>query len=887
MPGPFSILLAVLAPMLCGAGGLLLPRRLIGARVGLALLGPVVALLLLGTAIAQHGLDGVILSAPWMPEVNLNIAFHLDRLGLFFALLVAGIGVLIVTYARAYFGPNPDDLYRFYPSLGLFMTAMLGLVLSDNFILLLLFWEMTSISSFLLIGWERDDPKAVKNALQAFIVTGTGGLCLLAGLILLGVITGAWAFSELSPQLITPDGLTIAAFVLIFVGAAGKSAQWPLHFWLPGAMAAPTPVSAYLHSATMVKAGVYLIGRLWPLLAVAIPLWPALIVPFGTVTMVLGAYIALRKSDLKQIFAYTTVSQLGLLMTMYGLSALEFKNQPNLIWDISQILNHALYKAPLFLLAGAIAHVAHTRELPELKGLYHQGGQARIMAGLMILAGYALAAGPLTVSFSAKEFFFYQIWHGYEATHHPGFFILVAAGVATGMFNVAIFVRLTRVLLGSSEVKPAQPPHPPGHDVHGQHDYRAPLTAGLLEQAHAQDDGQMDTHGHGGHAHGHGGHGHHDHHEAGFWPTMLWVPAALVIAVQYIGGIIPGAWEALFGRIEAGRFYFSHFPMTWDAHLGVPLGMSVAAMVLGLLLGFAPVFTRTIRDIHDGIFPAFYTASTQGGGWAFRLVQTGNARTYLAVIFVSMIVLIIYALLAGPKAVIAGWHDIIEDDHFRRAAPEYFIGAVVCFAAILLPIVKDRASRILVLGTVGFGVAGLFYLYQAPDLALTQISIEIVSLFLFLLVLGLLPQATFGRAMRFGPRLVISVLAGGLIGWLALTSSSGPRPPMPYLKADTQEPFAHLGEFFLRNSYEGRDGERGGGGGNVVNVILVDFRGYDTLGEIVVLGLAALGVWTLLRRRTLHQSTRALRLNLDEHHARQHAHHRPARSHVPERSDGA
>jgi multicomponent Na+:H+ antiporter subunit A len=386
-------------------------------------------------------------------------------------------------------------------------------------------------------------------------------------------------------------------------------------------------------------------------------------------------------------------------------------------------------------------------------------------------------------------------------------------------------------------------------------------------------------------AHGHGGHSD-DHHETGFWPAMLWVPAALVIAMQYIGGIVPGAWEALFGKIEAGRFYFSHFPMTWDAHLGVPLGMSLAAMAVGLILGFAPVFTRTIRDIHDGIFPAFYAASTQGGGWAFRLVQTGNARTYLGVIFVGMIALIVYALFAGPRAAVAGWHDIIEDDHFRRAAPEYFIGAVVCFAAILMPIVKDRASRILVLGTVGFGVAGLFYLYQAPDLALTQISIEIVSLILFLLVLSMLPKAAVGQAMRFAPRLVISVLAGGLIGWLALTSSSGPRPVMPYFKADTQEPFAHLGEYFLRNSYEGRDGDRGGGGGNVVNVILVDFRGYDTLGEIVVLGLAALGVWTLLRRRTLHKSTRATRVNLDEHHQREHAHRKSAMSLPHEGSAG-
>ncbi len=845
--------LAIFSPVLCGLVGLSLPRKEMSLRVWLSVLGPASALYLLSTFVGTHGVGAGALSAAWMPELGLNLQLNPDKLGLFFAFLVSGIGLLIVLYARAYFGPDADSLYRFYPSLLLFMTAMLGVALADNFILLLLFWEMTSISSFLLIGWERDDPSAVKKAMQAFVVTGAGGLAMMGGLVLLGLQTGQWSFSGLTGATINPDMATTVAFVLIFAGAAAKSAQFPLHFWLPGAMAAPTPVSAYLHSATMVKAGVYLTGRMWPILAAALPIWPALIIPMGAVTMVWGAFVALQKSDLKQIFAYTTVSQLGLLMCMYGLGAFAYHGEPNLIWDVTQILNHALYKAPLFILAGAIGHVA-SRELPQLKGFFWRDRTSMIMALVLLLAAYGLAAGPGTLSFTAKEFFFYQIYHAKESLPTQGFWLLVAAGIATGMFNVAIFFRLLRALV-------FQRP-----DAHG---------------------------GHSDHHHGHGGHGDHGH-EAGLWPAFLWVPGLVIVLFQFVGGLAPGVLDHyLLVHIEPNRFYEEHLPSLGDVakhllHPQLPLIMSGVAIALGVVVGFLPVLTGVLKDPFDYAYPGFYDLVTKRlGPKAFGVVQRGHMGWYIAFVFASLVGLFVWTVWPDLSVLYTHWprgQRLFEIDQISELSVGAMLTAVVCITAVLLPIVTDRASRVLVLGTCGFGVTAVYYLYKAPDLALTQISIEIVSLILFLLVLSLIPQGTPRPRLWVAPRVGLSIAVGAVMFWLTLFSSVGPRPAMPYRNHEGQ-PFKLLGDFFLRNSYHGQDTEHvlaselasgvvnraegghghggdihhgahdktaslhhGGGGNNVVNVILVDFRGFDTMGEITVLGLAAIGVWTLLRR---------------------------------------
>jgi len=877
---------AIFAPVLCGLAGMLLPRREVALRVSLSVLGPVLSLFLLGSLISGHGFEAGVFSAQWMPELQLNLQFNADRLGLFFALMISGIGLLITLYARAYFGPDADSLYRFYPSLLLFMTAMLGVVLADSFMLLLLFWEMTSISSFLLIGWERDDPSAVKKAMQAFVVTGAGGLAMMAGLILMGTQTGQWTFSDLAIAGVENSTLITVAFLLIFTGAAAKSAQFPLHFWLPGAMAAPTPVSAYLHSATMVKAGVYLVGRMWPIMAVALPVWPKLVIPLGALTMVYGAFIAIQKTDLKQIFAYTTVSQLGLLMCMYGLAAFSYHGEPNLIWDVTQILNHALYKAPLFILAGAIGHVA-SRELPELKGFFWRNRTSMIMATILLLAAYALAAGPGTLSFNAKEFFFYQIYHASHDIPHTWFWVLVCAGVATGMFNVAIFIRLLRTLVFS------RPDTAANHDDHS-------------------------------HGAGHGDHGH----ETGMWPAFLWIPGLAIVSFQFIGGLLPGTFDHhVLEYIEPSRFYEAHLPSLIDvashlAHPQLPLIMSGIAIALGITLGFLPVLRSGYKDPFDHAYPGFYTLVTKKlGPKIFGLVQTGHTGSYITFISIALVGLFLWSIGFDPNVIRDQWPgpEIFDADKPNELILGVLATFVVCLTAILLPIVTDRTSRVLVLGTCGFSVTLVYYLYRAPDVALTQISIEIVSLILFLLVLSLIPKEAPKARMWVAPRIVLSLMVGAVMFWLTLTSSVGVQPTIPSITHGGKS-FANLGEFFLRNSHDGVDTEHvpmdqltdglvdrshhtpdenehpqeaslhhGGGGNNVVNVILVDFRGFDTMGEITVLGLAAIGVWTLLRRPP-REDTEAWSgddMDADTDADQYHDDHSHLSIDIPEPSDGS
>ena len=893
MPPAVALAVAIFAPALLGGLTLALPRRMIFSRVLLTLLGPVFSLALIGLFLAGHGLNAGQVGAAWMPEVRMDFLLRADALGAFFALLVAIFGAGIVLYARGYFGPRQADLYRFYPTLGLFITAMLGLVLSDSFMLLMLFWELTSVSSFLLIGWDRGDDGAVRKATQAFIVTGTAGLVLLAGLIWIGVQINVWTFSGLDAWVAAgapgAGPWVVGAFVLTFVGAAAKSAQWPLHFWLPGAMAAPTPVSAYLHSATMVKAGIYLVARLSPTFTATLPAgtWPLTLISFGTATMLLGVSIALRKTDLKQIFAYTTVSQLGLLMAAYGLGGLRFEGEPNLIWPVTQILNHALYKAPLFMLAGAIGHVAHTRELPELHGLARRGGVATLTAILLLVAAYALAAGPFTLSFAGKELFFYQIVHGYEATGHPLFWLLGAAGILTGALNVAIALRLAAAFYAAPDdpLAGADGSHLPEYaDDDDGHASQLPVR-GLprhdrgVAHLHTPDEAEE-----------------HAHHDSPGWAAMLWLPAALLIALQLLGGIVPPAFDFLFGRLETHRIYFDHLPGFVYAltHPGVPLYMSLAGYAIGAAVGFSPLWRGHVRDVHDRLYPLYYKSMTEGGDWLFRRVQTGSTRTYVAATSGAVVALVWWAIFATGTP-LGGPLSRIELEPFFDFSGGPSVGAgallalLVCTATLLMPVVRDRAARVLVLGTVGFSVTGVYYLYAAPDLALTQISIEIISLILFLFVLTLLPAegpAPANRGRRVLYKLAVSVPVGLTMAWLTLGGATADRPASGVLDAQG-EPIPSLGEFFARNAYVGRDtvavnpadvgsgvvdrgeahrhsfgshadevadgreGEtlhKGGGGLNIVNVILVDLRGFDTMGEITVLGLAAMGVWTLVRR---------------------------------------
>ena len=579
--GAWLLILAVFAPAVCGLATLLLPRRPVLLKVLLALAGPIASLALLSLYLGEHGTTGGRAAVEWMPSLELDLAFNADPLGAFFALLVAGIGSLIILYGRAYLGDEPGEVGRFFPLISVFMTAMLGLVLADDLLLMLVFWELTSVSSFLLIGWDYRSKEGVAKALQAFATTGFGGLSLLGGLVWLGVATGAWSFTELSALPGVTGMGVLGAFALIYGGIATKSAQWPWHYWLPGAMLAPTPISAYLHSAAMVKAGIYLLARLWPTLA-PLEVWPWVVVSFGAVTMLLGAWVALQRDVLKQILAYTTISQLGLLAVAFGLGHFAYDGKPNVVWGNAQILNHAVYKAPLFMLAGGVAHAMGAKSLSGLRGWWHAGGQRRLYAVLFVLGFVALAALPGTFSFFAKEAFLYQIWHGFEATKSPLMLALMLAAVGVTTFNVAILVRVCFVLFDRDV---AELPH----DDHHAHD-------------------------------------------SAFWTAMLWLPAAGLIALQFAGGILGPVAAGLLKAIEATPYYLKaeSFSLLYVAtHPSPPLFFSLVGILLGLSLGLSPLWCGIRGDVHDRIFPTAYAGIVGGGGRAFGLLQTGHMRWYV------------------------------------------------------------------------------------------------------------------------------------------------------------------------------------------------------------------------------------------------------------------
>ena len=810
---PYFALVAVAVPAATGVATLLLPRQALRLRVTLALAGPITALICLVLHLSEYGVsssDSGTDVLDWMPSLHLNISFLIDGLGTFFALLVSGIGVVIVLYARSYFGNNEAALFRFYPMLGFFTTAMMGIVLADHMLLTIVFWELTSISSFLLIGWERENETAVKLAMQAFFTTAVGGLAFLGGVLLFGEKTDIWRWSDLIAGAgdLEATGPVVAAFVLMFVGAAAKSAQWPLHYWLPGAMAAPTPVSAYLHSATMVKAGIFLMGRMLPAFGV-LSIWVPLAVTVGSITMLLGAVLALGQRDLKRIFAYLTVSQLGLMVAMYGFGGVSLADEAKAIdWDLTQIASHATYKAPLFMVAGAIAAAAGTRELPKLHGFWSWGDHRnKAIVVVVLLAGYALAGGPGTVSFVAKELFFAAAYHASQ--EHAVVAVVIAVAVLTAICNVAIFVRLATTLLG--------------HQRGVRDDPQSPTIS--------RDSTLLPS----GPSKSQSGQG------------LMWVLAGGLVSLQYIGGLVPPLWNNVFERIETNIYdeKFEHgLPWIWQVveHPDIPLAMSAAAIFWGVALGLSRAMRTDTVDVHDRIYPGTYKLILKGGFWTYRRAQTGHVRFYLVVVFLALLSGFSWALYLDPAS-----FDVPEGVDLFEYLPGVALGLVVCATALALPLVHERVVKVLVLGSSGFAVVGLYLVYQAPDLALTQLMFEIIAVILFLMVLRLLPKPDLRPPVKRLPRAVLAIFLGASLGWMTLLAGTAVenRPD------DVQT----LGAFFEEHSLEGSevtDGH-GGEGKNVVNVILVDFRGFDTLGEITVLATAALGVWSLLPGRRAHR----------------------------------
>lgn len=724
----------------------------------------VLALVMLGV-LAPGVMNGTVytFSIPWLPQLGLEAAFFLDGLGLMFACMILGVGLLITLYARYYLS-GEDPVGQFYTYLLLFQGAMLGIVISDNILLLLIFWELTSLSSFLLIGYWKHLPEGRQGARMALTVTGAGGLAMIGGMLILGNIAGSYNLTDIlaAGDLIKASEWYTPAVILILLGAFTKSAQFPFHFWLPHAMAAPTPVSAYLHSATMVKAGVFLMARMWPALS-GTELWFYLVATTGLVTMVIAAVIALFKDDLKGLLAFSTVSHLGLLTMLLG-----FGTEAAAIAAVFHILNHLTFKAALFMTAGIIDHEAHTRDIKRLGGL---ATLMPITAVIGVIAALSMAGIPLFNGFLSKEMMLEEASHTYW-WENP--WIVPALATFGALFSVAYSLRFIFHVFGG----PVRDDYP-----HKPHDP----------------------------------------------PMGMWLsPAFLCIFVVLIG-IAPFLAEPVVNM--AASAVTGH---TTHAHLKIWHGVTPALYMSGIaIVGGAVLLLLLHRPLDAAWIKAgpFYAKSAFDAVIAgcvalsrviSETLHNGAISRYLAIFTAATVTAGYMAYLGGGIAP--------PTRELLPIAPVFAVGWVllVCATGVVVFQHHMRYRALVVLGVIGLMVSAGFVFLSAPDLALTQISVETVTIMLLLLALHFLPKTT--PVEKDTPRRLLD-------GAVALAAGVGVASlAYAFMTRDLDS----ISFYHLANSY------KEGGGTNVVNVILVDFRGYDTYGEIIVLGIAGLVIFALM-----------------------------------------
>ncbi len=700
----------------------------------------------------------------WVPALGLELAFRLDGLSLLFALLITGIGTLIVLYAGAYLSEH-CHLGRFYAYLLAFMAAMLGLVLADDMIAMFVFWELTSVTSFLLIAYLHDTPESRRSALQALLITGGGGLALLAGLILLGSVGGSWQFSGLSAQAIADHALYPAILTLVLIGAFTKSAQLPFHLWLPNAMAAPTPVSAYLHSATMVKAGVYLLARLNPTLGGSVS-WSMILISVGAATALVGAVLAIRQTDLKRVLAYTTVTVLGQLTLLLGTNT-HYGLQAFAIYLVA----HAFYKAALFMAVGSIDHATGTRQISRLGGLI----RTMPLTGFAVaLAAFSNAGLPPFFGFIAKEFKYAGL-----IELGPAGWITTAVMILT---NALLLTAAGLVFVRSFLGREGRYPQPP-HEV----------------------------------------------------SLPMWIGPLLLA----IGGFVFGA--------------FNNLAEVWLIDAAVQ-AVSGAAVPVKLYLwgGFTPALVASLLTVALGVF--FYLQRTRlrrrlslwrvlwrvSGdmlwdrllkrvfGFAVQVAdrfQHGSLRQHISWLVLAIVACALIGVVAssGDERV---WPQV--------ASPVNVAALLGCLLAVAgatgAAVMPGRVALVATLGASGLGLAMVFLAAHAPDVAITQLMVETLTVIFLALVLRRLPPTRLVGSRKPAARrfhALIAILIGTVVSMMMLMTVSQPLP-------------GDIAQWYLDNSLPG------GKGANVVNVILVDFRALDTLGEILVVGLAGLAAATLL-----------------------------------------
>jgi multicomponent K+:H+ antiporter subunit A len=715
----------------------------------------------------------------WLPLFGLDFIVRMDGLAWLFSIMVLGIGLLVILYAR-YYMSKKDPVARFYAYMLAFMGSMMGVVLSGNLIQLVVFWELTSLTSFLLIGYWQDSNDARRGARMAFTVTTAGGLCLLTGVLILGHIVGSYELDAVlaAGDQIRAHSLYLPALILVALGALTKSAQFPFHFWLPHAMAAPTPVSAYLHSATMVKAGVFLLIRLWPALG-GTPEWTWLIGGAGVITLLLGSLFAIFQNDMKGLLAYSTISHLGLITVLLGIGS-----PLSVVAAIFHVMNHAIFKASLFMAVGIIDHETGTRDMRVLRGLRRA---MPVTAALAIVASASMAGVPLLNGFLSKEMFFAETAHvgGTEDWK------MSYAAVAMGIFSVAYSLRFISVFFGQLAKDLPQEPHEPVRWM------RFPVEC-----------------------------------------LVVLCIAVGVMPERVVGDILAVASSSVLGAAMP-----AYDLAIWHG-FNLALGMSGAALVLGALLYWVLLRRHDLRErtrvpvLHRlkgaQAYESTMLALSLGATWIIRLTGTRRLQPQLLVLMSFMIV--VPLLLVDPWFSLPAVNLLNIEPLF---AVLWLIGAA-CAAGAAYKAKYHRLAALSMVGGTGIVTAITFVWLSAPDLALTQLMVETVTTVLILLGLRWLPPRLVPKVLKLTKappstwfrRSRDSLIAvGGGLGIAAASYAVLMRSPPP-----------SIGEFFvLRALTEG-------GGSNVVNVLLVDFRGFDTLGEVTVLSAVALTVYALLRR---------------------------------------
>lgn len=731
----------------------------------------------------------------WIPSLDLSFIAYLDGLSLLFSLLITGIGSLVVLYSVFYLDKKREQLHNFYVYLLMFITAMLGIVQSDHLITLYLFWELTSISSFLLIGYWYTRDRSRFGALKSMMITVFGGLMMLGGFVLLSIMGNTYSIRELisqAPEFISHDFFTWA-LVLILLGAFTKSAQFPFYIWLPDAMEAPTPVSAYLHSATMVKAGLYLVARFTPIFA-ASGTWIWLVTGVGLFTMFWGSFFALKQKDLKGILAFSTVSQLGLIMSLLGASALGFhvEDAAGTVFKyaafaaIFHLVNHAVFKGSLFMVAGIVDHETGTRDIRKLGGLM---SLMPISFTIAMIGSFSMAGIPLFGGFLSKEMFLTAMLAIAE-------FDLFSMDVWGVLFPVLAWIGSVFTFVYSFYFV--------FHTFAGKHKPEE-----LPKQAHEAPIGMLVS------------------------PAIL---AVLVIAIFFIPNVV-GDWIVKPAVLAIQPFMYSS-PAEIDIHVSAWHGanteffMTLGIFAIGGLLFWSFRKWKQAYDVFpdnvslNRLYDSFMYLSDGGANRFSAVYMTGFIRSYLVYMF-GFLVLIVLSTLVITDAFVLDLTNNAPIGVYEIIILIALIGSTITILAA-----KSRLTAIIALGAVGYSVALFFVIFRAPDLALTQLVIETISVALFLLAFYHLPKVS-KKEERIRFKLGNAVIALGV----------GVTMTMVALASHSQKILPSISEYYKETVYTEA------GGGNIVNVILVDYRGFDTLFEITVLGIAGIGIITMIKLR--------------------------------------